>query len=130
VLAQVDLLPGELLALDELHHAHFLAVAQGANHHAEGRAGLAFAVAGQQQRHAALFVAAAMEASTVLFLFFHGRFVAGILLSSEVIAYSGVGGLTRGQKPGHFLVAFVQGIFQAQKALEILQDCEADVEVQ
>jgi hypothetical protein len=36
MVAQVYLLPGELLALDELHHAHFLPVAEGANHHAEG----------------------------------------------------------------------------------------------
>ena len=45
--ASIDaVLAGQLLALDELDYAHFLAIAQGAHYHAKGGTGLALAIAG------------------------------------------------------------------------------------
>ena len=43
--------------LDELHHRHLLAVAQGAQHQTQGRGGFALAVAGEDQHQALLQVA-------------------------------------------------------------------------
>jgi hypothetical protein len=52
--AEEGLLAGIRAPLDELHHAHLHAMAERARHQAEARAGLALAVAGIDQQHAAL----------------------------------------------------------------------------
>src|SRR5690606_3224561 len=54
--ADIQFLPGQLLALDELHHPHPVTVAEAAHHHAEGGAALALAVAGEEDHHPRLLV--------------------------------------------------------------------------
>ena len=64
-------------ALDELHDTDFMAVAETAQGHAECRAGLPLAVAGQQNCHAALLIGACgLRVDSILALL-HGGVVLG-----------------------------------------------------
>jgi hypothetical protein len=78
--AEHGLLAGVGAALDELHHGDLQAVAQRARGDAEGGRGLALAVAGVDQQHAALWSAAAsIFWSTTSFLRCMRRLVARVL---------------------------------------------------